>query len=133
MTTRPTSLVQAARRLAASLHRETGLARTGAIADLVDAAEAKRIAFAEFSQVCAARGATGHATAAERDAIRRLLFAADENALILDAVRVTLDDMASKLRAALRSVADPGTYAPLQQRARHATRHVLAARVDASA
>jgi hypothetical protein len=133
MTQRASSLVQAARRLASSLQRETGLARTGAVADLLNAAEMKRAAFASFSEICAARGSHRSASHAEREALRDLLLAADENALILDAVRATLEDMAGKLRSALRSVADPGTYGPTSRRGRTATRHVLAARVDASA
>jgi len=129
MIPRPTTLLQAARRLAAELDRETSLARTGAVADLATAAAAKRAAFADFSEICTARGTIGRLTDNERDAVRALLAAADENALVLDAVRTTLDDMAGKLRAALRSVADPGTYGPSSRR----TRHVLAAHVDASA
>lgn len=126
------SLVQAARRMAKSLQKETVLARTGSLADLAAAAEAKKLALAEFSAACAARGHLPPATAAERAELRRLLADADENALILEAVRATLQDLAGNLRSIASAIADPGTYTSGGRPARHATRHVLAASVNAS-
>lgn len=126
---RSPSLNQVARRLAAVLDRETALARTGAVAELAAVAYAKREAFEAFRQACAARDPARGTTNTERDSLHRVLTAATENALVLEAVRVTLEDMAAKLRTVLRSVADPGTYGLTQRR----NRHVLSAHVDASA
>lgn len=129
MTSRAHSLTQIARRLAAALEHETGLARIGAVVDLVNAGDAKRAAFDAFRQACAARDQTHAPSDAERESLRQVLTAATENALVLEAVRVTLEDMAGKLRVLLRSVADPGTYGLAPRR----SRHVLAAHIDASA
>jgi hypothetical protein len=56
-------------------------------------------------------------------------MAANESALVLEAVKGTLDDFLARLRAAVSSLADPGTYGPAGWR----SRHVLAVRLDASA
>ena len=64
--------------------------------------------------------------------LRRLLAHADENALILEAVTTTLQDLAGKLRRAAAAVADPGTYTLPGNTARGPARHVLAARVNAN-
>ena len=69
------------------------------------------------------------ASAAERAALTELLAMADENALILEAVRMTLADVAGRLRAALGAAADPGTYGGK----RRGPRHTRAARLDATA
>jgi hypothetical protein len=125
----PASLSQLARRLAVILDRETGLARAGNVAELARVADAKREAFEAFRRVWSEHEAVGHAAATDREALRQLLAAVNENALVLEAVHVTLQDMAARLRTALRSVADPGTY-HLRQPHR---RHVQAAQIDASA
>ena len=128
----PPSLITAARRMAKSLQKETDCARMGSLGELAEAAAAKRVALEEFTQACAARGRTPPATAAERTELRRLLAHADENALILEAVTVTLQDLEGKLRSAAAGVADPGTYTVSGRTPKRAGRHVLAACVNAS-
>jgi hypothetical protein len=118
---------QAARTLTGALLRETELARTGALAELAAAAEAKQAAFQDFQQACPEPAAPP--TAAERDAFAALLTASRENALVLEAVVGTLSDFADNLRNLLRSAADPGTYTPGPRQ----PRHVLAARLNACA
>jgi hypothetical protein len=131
MTVRAPSLVQAARRMAESLQKETALASIGALGDLTDAAEAKKLALLQFSEACAARRRTPPANEAERAELRRLLAIADENALILEAVSSTLQDLARKIRTAAATLADPGLYAPPGPPAKRFNRHVMAARVNA--
>src|SRR5580658_3266282 len=126
------ALVQAARQMAKSLQKETDCARTGSLGDLAEAVEAKKTAFQEFSLACTARGRTPPATAAERLELRRLLAHADENALILEAVSATLQDLAGKVRSAASELADPGTYSMPGRSPRRSFRHVLAACVNAS-
>jgi hypothetical protein len=126
------SLVQAARRMAKSLQKETDCARMGSLGDLAEAVEAKKIAFQEFTLACAARGQTPLANAAERAELRRLLARADENSLILEAVSATLQDLAGKVRNAAAAVADPGTYTIPGRTPKRSDRHVLAACVNAN-
>jgi hypothetical protein len=123
-----TSLVSAARLMIEALRNETGLARMGALKDLAKAASEKESALRTFTEACAARGHNPPASDRERAELRRLLAAADENALILEAVSSTLRDLAAKIRAAAASALDPGTYSPAGIK----TRHVGAARIDAS-
>jgi hypothetical protein len=125
MTDTPLSLPEAAGLLAESLHRETALARVGALPDLVAASDAKAAAFNVFLQSHAAGPPVD--VAASRAALKALLEAADENALVLEAVTATLEHAASGLRRTLSAAADPGTYGPTGR----GPRHVLAARVDA--
>jgi predicted TIM-barrel enzyme len=122
-------LGQAAKRLRAALQRETELAMRGAVTELADAAEAKRAAFIEFSTVCQAQGSVSSSADADRDALRALLAAGDENANVLDAVRSTLERLSESLRAALEATVNPGLYGPAGRR----IGHVPAARLDASA
>ena len=126
----PPSLAQAARHLLDALQRETAIARVGAVNDLAAAAAAKRAAFVDFS--AASQGySPGHAEGrAEREALRRLLAAADENAVVLSAVRQAVEDLPRRLRAAVIAAVDPGTYTP---HGGGATRHVLPARISAVA
>jgi hypothetical protein len=124
-----TSLIRAARRVAEALRKETELARRGALSALSDAAADKVEAMREFSRACGARGDTTRTTPRERDELRRVLAAADENALTLESVTSTLRDLFAKVRIAAATAADPGTYS-LHGR-KH--RHVWAASVDASA
>ncbi len=124
--------IHAARQMAESLQNETALARLGALGDLAAAAAAKQAAFQEFAQACAARGRVPPATDAERAALRRLLALADENALILEAVSNTLQDLARKVRAAAVTLADPGTYTVPGRIGRRFNRHVLAAQINAT-
>lgn len=125
-------MLPAVRRMAKSLQRETECARLGSLADLTEAAEAKKLAFQEFTQACAVRGHTPPATPVERAELRRLLAHADENALILEAVTSTLQDFTGKLRNAAAAVADPGTYTVTGRVPKRSGRHVLAACVNAS-
>lgn len=127
-----TSLVPAARRMGKSLQKETDCARMGSLAELAEAAEAKKIALHEFTVACAARGQTPPATATEQAELRRLLAFADENALILEAVNNTLQDLEGKLRRAASAVADPGTYNAPGRTSKRSGRHVLAACVNAN-
>jgi hypothetical protein len=121
-------LEAAARALAGALRHETALARRGALAALEAAGRDKLARFEQF--VTAARGRGPEpASAAERAAFAELLAMADENALILEAVRMTLADIAGRLRAALAAGADPGTYGGK----RRGPRHTRAARLDATA
>jgi hypothetical protein len=122
------SLIPAARRLTETLLKETELARLGALNDLAAAAADKEAALREFTDACAARGEATKATSLERTELRRILSAADENALVLEAVGSTLGDLAAKVRTAAATAADPGTYSP----ARKNERHVWAASFDAS-
>ena len=94
-----------------------------------EAAEAKRAAFAEFSTACQTQGGASASADADRDALRALLAAADENANVLDAVRSTLERLSESLRAALEATVNPGIYGPAGRR----LGHVPAARLDASA
>jgi predicted TIM-barrel enzyme len=122
-------LGQAAKRLRAALQRETELAMRGAVTELADAAEAKRAALIEFSTVCQTQGSVSSSADADRDALRALLAAGDENANVLDAVRSTLERLSESLRAALEATVNPGIYGPAGRR----IGHVPAARLDASA
>lgn len=120
----------AAHGLTVALEQETRLARAGALDALVEAAAAKQMAFATFRHVCEnnAPGGEGQ-THQERAAIKTLLTSANENAVVLEAVKTTLDEASGKLRSLLSSIADPGTYAP----GGRTTRHIPAARIDAQA
>jgi hypothetical protein len=122
------ALAAAARALAAALRQETALARSGALAALEAAGRDKLARFEQFAAAARGRGVES-ASAAERAALTELLAMADENALILEAVRMTLADVAGRLRAALGAAADPGTYGDKQRR----PRHTRAARLDATA
>jgi len=123
-----TALAQAARQLAAALDAETALARNGALRDLMVVAEAKRLAFASFREVCTARAPGTPTSENERNALRAVLAAADESALVLDAVQATLGRFLDGVREAASTLADAGTYAPSGRPARH----VLAVHLDAS-
>jgi hypothetical protein len=130
MSLRHSPRAAAARTLTTALQRETVLARSGTLADLAAAAEAKQAAFRQLNLSCASDGgAPCPPSAAEREAFAGLLAAARENAVVLEAVRVTLDDFAERLRKLMVSVADPGVYSPSGRSARH----VLAARINACA
>ncbi len=129
MTEQKSPLALAARRLAEAVEQETRVARAGALGDLVSAASAKRIAFDAFSELQGEVSVGETLKTSDREAVNALLIAANENSIILEAVKSTLDDAATRLHAILASVADPGTYSRLGQSARH----VPAARIDAKA
>ena len=127
----PPSLVRAARRMANSLQKETDITRLGSLGDLAAAAEDKKTALQQFTEACAIRGHTPPPTPAERFELRHLLAAADENALILEAVTSTLQDLTRRVRSAAATIADPGTYTLPGRAARRPARHVMSACVNA--
>jgi len=137
MNMQSSSLTQAIRRLTAALEEETRLARVGALSDLAAAVFAKAEALAAFREACendqrqreAEAGLDSVVTARDAAAMRRLLIAAEENALVLEAVNATLDDVATRLRTLVGGLADPGVYTL----GGPAARHVPAARIDARA
>lgn len=113
----------AARALQHVLERETSLARHGGLAAFADAIAQKRDALAAFSAAMGPHSVTSLPTgleAGDREAVRRLMAAADENALVLEAVRSTIDDLSARLRNALTAASDPGTYGPGGKGPRHA-------------
>src|SRR5262249_10910611 len=128
MSDAPPSMLRAARRIVDALQKETALARMGALADLAKAAADKEDAMRGFAAACAARDPGQQPTDPEREQLRRVLDAADENALILEAVTSTLGDLSERVRIAASTTFDPGTYNPAGKDARH----VSAACVDAS-
>lgn len=127
--TREAPVTQAARLLTTTLERETRLAHAGALADLAEAAAAKQAAYTAFMQACEGLEPDTIAIEVGLDAMNDLLTAANENALVLEAVTTVLDGAATRLRSLVGAMADPGTY-DLHDRPR---RHVLAARVDSQA
>jgi hypothetical protein len=129
MKTAPLNFLQVIIDLIDALRDETMLARTGELARLQQAAMAKHQAFVAFRDACAERDAEYPESGAEQEALRHLLAAANESALVLEAVKGTLDDFVARLREAVSSLADSGTYGPTAWRARH----VRAVRLDASA
>ena len=122
-------LAMAAQRLTEAVEQETRVARAGALVDLASAAWAKQIAFAAFSEVQGELEQAQTLEPSDRDAIHGLLIAANENSIVLEAVKSTLDDVATRLHAILGSVADPGTYSRIGR----TVRHVPATRIDAKA
>lgn len=128
MSTEKSAFAEAAEHLTRTLQRETRAAQIGALAELTEASAAKRAAFTEFSSMsptpepCETRDE-------EQDAIRALLLAANENAVVLEGVKAVLDDMSNRLHELLGSVADPGVY----QRFGAPAKHVFAARINAVA
>jgi hypothetical protein len=114
--------------MAVALIAETALARHGALRSLAAAAEAKREAFAEFQDVCAAHPLGSPASETDLAELRALLAAASESALVLDAVQATLGRFLDGVREVASTLADAGTYAPSGRPARH----VLAVHLDAS-
>lgn len=116
-----TGLGAAADRLRVALEQETSLARHGGLRDFAEAVRAKRAALADFQRaVTEAEADPDTLGAADGMALRRLLAMTEENALILEAVKNTIDDFSTRLRRALTSAADPGTYGPNGRGPRHA-------------
>jgi chorismate mutase len=159
MTSAPPPFLQLINQLTDALRQETMLARAGALAQLNHAAAVKREAFEAFRDACMAHpsdvrngaeqasedGKPQQGTAWEADpqaqhharddrateqaALRDLLMAANESALVLEAVKRTLDEFVARLKAAVGALADAGTYGPQPWRCRD----VVAVRLDASA
>jgi hypothetical protein len=114
--------------MAATLVAETALVRNGALRDLAAAAVAKHKAFVQFQDACAAHPPGSTSSESERAAMRALLAAAGESAVVLEAVQAAIGRFLDGVRVAAGTLADAGTYA-LSGRA---ARHVLAVHLDAS-
>lgn len=122
------SLLQAAAELEAVLRAETGAARQALLPDLMALMRRKQRALA----VLAAAGPP--ADEAERAALRSMMLAAEENALVLGAVAGALQEVRDRLRIELSRAADPEIYAPGEPgRRRRPLRHTLAASIDRTA
>jgi hypothetical protein len=122
-------LTEAAEQLTEAVVRETRLARQGALGDLTGAVSAKREAFATFKQARDQMPSPGAMTEVDQQAIRNLLTATNENAIVLEAVKTALDNAVSRFQSALSSLTDPGTYGRLGI----VQRHLPAATLDAQA
>jgi len=125
----PSSLTAAVLRLTEALENETRLARVGALEDLAAAAAEKQAA---FEALCAIHEASQFCEISEcvaKETVGGLMTAAKENAVVLEAVKSTLDAAAVKLRSLVGSVVDPGTYGRFGQ----PVRHIPAARINACA
>jgi hypothetical protein len=129
MTEQKSRLAIAAQRLKEAVEQETRVARAGALDTLAAAAAAKQTAFTAFSDVRTDGPTRGTLATSDRKAIEDLLIAANENAIVLEAVKSTLDDAAARVQALLSAAADPGTYSRLGRTARH----IQATRIDAKA
>jgi len=123
------TLAVAARELTDAVSRETELARRGALNDLADAVSAKRVAYDTFKQARETAISAGTVNAGDREAIESLIAATNENAIVLDAVKTTLDNAVARFQSIFGSLTDPGVYSPLGA----ISRHLPAARFDASA
>jgi hypothetical protein len=125
------ALLEAAARLQAVLWRETEAASTGPLAMLGSLMEEKREALASLAL------AGPPASIAERAALRLMMAAAEENALVLGAVADALDTVRETLRIDLSRAADPGIYgpqgSPFPGPRRRPLRHTLAASLDSTA
>jgi hypothetical protein len=118
--------LEAARHLTHVLRREAAAARRAALPDLIALAEEKREAMAALASAGMPEGPSDH------EAVRELLAAAEENAMVLGAVAGLVGAIETRLREELTAATDPGTYAP-KTRLRRPLRHSLAARVDHTA
>jgi hypothetical protein len=129
MTQKKSPIAIAAQRLTEAVEQETRVARAGVLDDLSMAAAAKKTAFAAFSDLQGNMDVRETLDVEDRKAIHDLLVAANENAVVLTAVKSTLDDAAARLHTLLGAMADPGTYSRLGRPARH----VPATRINAKA
>lgn len=125
------ALIEAAARLQAVLWRETEAAGTAALPMLQALMEEKREALSGLTLA----GPPGNP--AERAALRAMMAAAEENALVLGAVTDALDMVRERLRTDLADAANPGTYgpqgSPFPGPRRKPLRHTLAASLDSKA
>jgi len=131
MNDRPRTFLQIILTMTEAMENETYLARTGALDGLAAAATRKQAAFAEFRLACQARDPAEPSSEGEREALLALLRAGDESALVLDAVKMTLGQFVTRLRAAVGALTDPGVYAPLAGQTGR-VRHIRAIRLNAS-
>jgi hypothetical protein len=129
------ALAEAAARLQAVLWRETEAAGTAPLPVLGALMEEKRQALAGLTLAGPAVGTA--ASTAERAALRLLMAAAEENALVLGAVADALDMVREKLKTDLSQAANPGVYgpqgSPFPGPRRRPLRHTLAASLDRTA
>jgi hypothetical protein len=125
------ALIEAAARLQAALWRETEAAGTAALPVLQSLMEEKREALTSLTL------AGPPSNPAERAALRVMMAAAEENALVLGAVTDALDLVREKLKTDLADAANPGTYgpqgSPFPGPRRKPLRHTLAASLDSKA
>jgi hypothetical protein len=124
-------LVEATQRLTNALRNETEIARAGSISDLGAAALAKQSAFGAFLEARSARDRTLPPTDDERAELRRLFSEANENAIILEAVMSTVRNFIGKLRSAVTTISDPGTYNLAPRPRDRVRRHLVAACINA--
>lgn len=119
-------LLHAARRLQQVLEQEAAAARQAVLPELHRLIAEKRAAVAALAEAEPPR------TEAEREALRAMMRAAEENAMVLGAVAGALEGVRDQLRSDLAQAADPGLYAPAGPR-RAKLRHTLAASLDRTA
>lgn len=121
----------AAARLQAVLWRETEIAGTAPLSVLRTLMEEKREAMIALSHLGAPESEV------ERVALRGMVAAAEENALVLGAMADALDALRQKLRTDLSEAANPGVYGPQGSAfpgpRKRALRHTLAASLDRTA
>jgi hypothetical protein len=122
-----TALTEAATTLHAILRQEAEAARQAALPALTALMQDKQAALEALAR------AGLPATEAERTALRGMMLAAEENALVLGAVAGALETVRDQLRLDLSQAADPGLYAPGTGRQRRPLRHTLAASLDRTA
>ncbi|MCQ4159937.1 hypothetical protein NON00_08340 [Roseomonas sp. GC11] len=121
------AVTQAARQLQRVLEQETAAARQALLPELRRLIEEKRRAVAAMGEVGAP------STPEEREALRSMMLAAEENALVLGAVAGALEGIRDRLRRDLAQAADPGLYGPGGRPRRRPPRHTLAASIDRTA
>ena len=128
MTTSPSPLLQATAALTEAMQQETALARSGNLHALSAAQEAKSLALTQFNRVWATREPELPPCPEECAALRDLRLAADDSALVLEAVQATLTQFLTGLRKTVASFADAGVY----QAAGQATRHIPSVQLNAA-
>ena len=124
------ALIEAARRLQSVLVRETAAARRASLAELTALSEEKQDALTALIALEPQEDAI--LAGATRVALRDMLAAAEENALVLSAVAGAMETVQDRLRQDLSAAADPGTYSEACG-PRRALRHSLAATIDQTA
>jgi hypothetical protein len=121
------ALIEAARRLQSVLMRETAAARRASLSELTEIFDEKEEALAAL---IAAEPPPGEIPAdTVRSALRDMLAAAEENALVLGAVAGAMEAVQDRLRQDLAATTNPGTYAP-QAGPRGGLRRSLAATIN---
>ena len=121
-------LMQAARDMQAVLMQETAAARRASLAELAALFAEKQDALAVLEQA----STEAMPDEACRAALRAMLAAAEENAMVLGAVAGAMESVQDRLRTDLAEAANPGTYGP-QGGGRRAPRHSLAASINQTA